>query len=96
MFVHVFSFVWKDAASDANKTAALIAVKALAEQIEELDIVHVGQNVSDNAPEYELTGVMLFADENAYKRYTTHPAHLALLEWLVPLIDAIELDFTAA
>ena len=24
-----------------------------------------------------------------------HPAHLALLEWLVPLIDPVELDFEA-
>jgi hypothetical protein len=24
-----------------------------------------------------------------------HPQHMALLEWLVPMIDAVELDFEA-
>jgi len=31
----------------------------------------------------------------ALDAYTHHPMHLALLAWLVPLIEAIELDLPA-
>jgi hypothetical protein len=38
---------------------------------------------------------MEFADQAALEAYVVHPAHKALLEWLVPLIDAVELDVEA-
>jgi hypothetical protein len=38
---------------------------------------------------------MRFTDRAACDAYAIHPAHLALLEWLVPLIDPVELDFEA-
>jgi hypothetical protein len=38
---------------------------------------------------------MQFKDEAALEAYFTHPMHQALLAWLVPLIDAIELDLRA-
>jgi hypothetical protein len=38
---------------------------------------------------------MRFKDQESLDSYTHHPAHLALLAWLVPLIDAIELDIRA-
>ena len=34
-------------------------------------------------------------DKAALDAYVQHPAHQALLAWLVPLIDAIELDLRA-
>jgi len=39
--------------------------------------------------------MMKFSSKAACDAYSTHPAHLALLEWLVPLIDPVELDFEA-
>ena len=36
-----------------------------------------------------------FKDQASLDAYVQHPAHQALLAWLVPLIDAIELDLRA-
>jgi hypothetical protein len=41
---------------------------------------------------YTYGGIMQFKDKASYDAYSSHPAHQALLTWLVPLIDAIELD----
>jgi quinol monooxygenase YgiN len=38
---------------------------------------------------------MRFKDQAALDAYVQHPAHQALLVWLRPLIDAIELDLNA-
>lgn len=63
--------------------------------VDGLSDVFIGSNVSDNAPEYTTTAAMMFASRQAYDAYVVHPAHVALLDWLVPLIDPIELDFEA-
>jgi len=39
--------------------------------------------------------MMKFTNKPAADAYSTHPAHLALLSWLVPMIDPVELDFEA-
>jgi hypothetical protein len=36
---------------------------------------------------------MKFADPAALEAYNVHPVHQDLLEWLLPLIDPIEVDF---
>jgi hypothetical protein len=36
---------------------------------------------------------MKFPDAATLEAYNLHPVHQALLQWLVPLIDAIEIDF---
>jgi len=38
---------------------------------------------------------MEFADQAALEAYVVHSAHQALLQWLVPLIDAVEMDVEA-
>jgi len=38
---------------------------------------------------------MTFTDHAAAEAYNHHPQHLALLKWLVPLIDPVEFDFEA-
>ena len=35
---------------------------------------------------------MEFADQASFNAYSGHPAHQALLTWLLPLIDPVELD----
>jgi len=40
-------------------------------------------------------GMMKFADAGALQAYNVHPVHQELLKWLVPLIEAIEIDFPA-
>jgi hypothetical protein len=39
--------------------------------------------------------MMKFVDKEAADFYSIHPAHMALLRWLAPLIDPVELDFKA-
>jgi hypothetical protein len=38
---------------------------------------------------------MHFSNKAALEAYVKHPAHQALLKWLVPLIEAVELDIHA-
>ncbi|MCE7796155.1 Dabb family protein [Sphingobium sufflavum] len=96
MFVHIFSFIWKAEATAADKARAVEAIAAFGGAIDGLDSVLVGDNVSPKAAGYTTTGVMSFTSEAAFDAYATHPLHLALLDWLVPLIDALEIDFTVA
>ncbi len=56
---------------------------------------HAGHNLSERGNGYSFGGVMHFQDRAAFKAYEIHPAHLALLTWLVPLIDVVELDLGA-
>ena len=56
---------------------------------------HVGANLSPHAKGYTFGGIMQFKSKAALVAYVQHPAHQALLSWLVPLIEPIELDLYA-
>jgi hypothetical protein len=93
MFVHMFIFRWKPEVTEEQKARVIPAIHALQGQIPGLVETLVGANVSSKSPGYALGGVMKFTDKAAYDAYGPHPAHAALLEWLMPLIDAVEADF---
>lgn len=93
MFVHIFLFRWRSRAADADKARAAAAIRALKPAVPGLRDVFVGTNVSQAAQGFELGGVMTFDDRTAYDAYVVHPEHLALLDWLVPLIEPLEVDF---
>ena len=95
MFVHIFGFRWNPAATEEQKAQAREEIFAFRNVIPGLREVHAGVNVSERARGYELAGLMLFESRKEFEAYTTHPAHLALLKWLVPLIEPVELDFEA-
>ncbi len=95
MFIHVFGFRWKPEAIDADKARAEKEILAFRNTIPGLLEVHVGPNVSPRNQGFTFVGLMKFADKAAADAYTVHPAHQALLAWLVPLIDPVELDFEA-
>ena len=95
MFIHIFGFRWKPEATDADKARAAHDIAAFRGQIPGLIDVHVGPNVSPRGQGYGFCGLMTFTDKSAADAYTTHPTHQALLNWLVPLIDPVELDFEA-
>lgn len=95
MFIHIFGFKWKPAASEADKQRAAQAILAFKGRIPGLLDVHVGPNLSPHGQGYTFAGLMTFTDKAAADAYTTHPSHHALLQWLVPLIDPVELDFQA-
>lgn len=96
MVIHMFAFRWSAIATDADKLRAIVEIRAFEGRISGLLEVHVGSNISSRAAGYETGGVMKFADQDALSAYNGHPLHEALLAWLVPLIDPVEVDFEAS
>ena len=92
---HVFAFQWKPAATEAQKNRARKDISAFQGVIPGLLQTHVGPNISPRGKGYTFGGIMLFKDDASLNAYVQHPAHQALLAWLVPLIDAVELDLRA-
>jgi antibiotic biosynthesis monooxygenase (ABM) superfamily enzyme len=92
---HVFAFQWKPAATQEEKARARKDIAAFQGQIPGLLETHAGHNISPKGKGYTFGGIMRFKDKAALDAYVQHPAHQALLVWLVPLIDAIELDLNA-
>ncbi len=92
---HVFAFQWKPGTSEAQKDRAAKEITAFQGQIPGLLQTHVGPNISPRGKGYTFGGIMQFKDKASLEAYVQHPAHQALLVWLVPLIDAIELDLRA-
>jgi antibiotic biosynthesis monooxygenase (ABM) superfamily enzyme len=89
---HVFAFQWKPGTSQAQIDRATKEIAAFQGTIPGLLQTHVGPNISPRGKGYTFGGVMQFKDKASLDAYVQHPAHQALLAWLVPLIDAIELD----
>ena len=89
----MFGFRWKDGVTEEQKLRARAEILALQGQIAGLLEAHVGVNFSPRGQGYEFGGVMKFADRAALEAYGPSAVHQKLLEWLVPLIDAVEIDF---
>jgi len=92
---HVFAFQWKQGTSEAQKDRAAKDIAAFQGVIPGLLQTHVGPNISPRGKGYTFGGIMQFKDKQSLDAYVQHPAHQSLLAWLVPLIDAIELDLHA-
>jgi stress responsive alpha/beta barrel protein len=92
---HVFAFQWKQGTSEAQKDRATKEIAAFQGLIPGLLQTHVGPNISPRGKGYTFGGMMQFKDKVSLYAYVQHPAHQALLVWLTPLIDAIELDLRA-
>ena len=92
---HVFAFQWKPDATEAQKARAAKDIRAFQGTIPVLLETHVGPNISPRGKGYTFGGIMRFTDQAALDAYVQHPSLQALLAWLVPLIDAIELDLQA-
>ncbi|GGC17150.1 hypothetical protein GCM10011494_40040 [Novosphingobium endophyticum] len=93
MYIHMFAFRWRPTATTEDKDRALREISAFRGEIPGLLEVHVGQNQSPRSSGYETGGVMKFDSAPALNDYQNHPAHKALLTWLLPLIDPVEIDF---
>jgi len=95
MFIHIFGLRWKPEATDADKLRAKQEILAFRNVVPGLIEAHIGANLSPRGQGYTFACMMKFTSKIACDSYFTHPAHLALLGWLVPLIDPVELDFEA-
>lgn len=95
MFIHIFGFRWKPEATESDIIRAKQEIQAFRNVIPGLIETHVGANLSPRSQGYTFAGMMKFTSKANCDAYSVPPAHLALLEWLVQLIDPIELDFEA-
>jgi hypothetical protein len=95
VYFHIFGFKWKPEATEALKARATADIQAFRGKIPGLLEAHVGQNQSPHGQGYTFAGVMRFTGKAACDAYMVHPQHLALLQWLKPLIEPVELDFLA-
>ena len=95
MYIHMFAFRLQPGVTEEQKERMLREIKALEDQIPGILETVVGKNDSPRGQGYEIGGAMKFPDRSALEAYNVHPVHQDLLKWLVPLIDAIEVDFPA-
>jgi Stress responsive A/B Barrel Domain len=94
MYIHMFAFRWKPGVTQEQKARVVSEIKELQGQIPGLERTFVGENDSPRGQGFELGGVMHFKDKAGLDAYGAHPVHQKLLEWLLPLIDPIEVDFS--
>jgi hypothetical protein len=94
MFIHMFAFRWKPGVSESQKVRVRVEIRNLQGQIPGLLETWVGTNISPRSQGYELGGVMKFADEASLLAYPSHPVHVKLVNWLMPSIEPIEVDFS--
>jgi hypothetical protein len=95
MYIHVFAFRWRSGVTEDQKQRVISEIRQLQGQIPGLLETYVGKNISPRGQGYELGGVMKFADRASLDAYGPHPLHQALVSWLMPLIEPLELDFAA-
>jgi len=93
VYFHIFGFQWKPEATEAQKAQVVVDVKAFLGVIPGLEEVHVGENESPRGRGYAFAGFMRFTDKAAFEAYFVHPVHQKLVDWLMPLIEPVELDF---
>jgi len=93
MVIHTFAFRWKSGVTEEQKLRVMEGIRALQGQIPGLLETYVGANFSPRSQGYALGGVMKFSDRAALEAYTPHPVHQKLVEWLMPLVEAVEVDF---
>jgi hypothetical protein len=93
MYIHMFAFRWKPSVTPEQVQRAKSEIHALQGQIPGLLETAVGINISPRSNGYEFGGMMKFADKHSLESYGAHPVHQALLKWLVPLIEPVEVDF---
>jgi antibiotic biosynthesis monooxygenase (ABM) superfamily enzyme len=93
MLIHMFAFRLKPGVTEEQQQRMLREIRDLHKHIPGVLETQVGKNVSPRGQGYVIGGVMKFPDAAALEAYNAHPVHQQLLQWLVPLIEAIEVDF---
>jgi Stress responsive A/B Barrel Domain len=96
MYIHAFAFRWAPGTTELQKKRVKAEILALQGKIPGLLETHVGINISPRGQGHEFGGVMKFTDKAALDAYFPHPIHTALGDWLMPLIEPLEMDFEAA
>jgi hypothetical protein len=95
MYIHCFAFRWKPGVTDEQIERATVEIRAFQGHVPGLLETYVGKNESPRGQGYAFGGVMNFSDKPSFEAYGQNPVHLKLLGWLMPLIEPLELDFSA-
>ena len=95
MVIHMFALRWKDAATPEDQRRALSQIRAFQGVIPGLLETVAGTNTSSRGQGYTFCAMMRFTDQAALDSYQGSTPHLELLQWMVPLVDAIDLDLQA-
>ncbi len=95
MFIHMFAFRLKPGVTEEQQERMIREIGDLKSHIPLVLESSIGKNVSPRGQGFVIGGVMKFADQASLEAYNVHPVHQELLKWLLPLIDAIEVDFPA-
>ncbi|HEV2597938.1 Dabb family protein [Sphingopyxis sp.] len=92
MLIHMFAFRWAPQATAEDRDRAIAEIRRFEGEIPGLIEVQVGENLAKRTGGYETGGFMRFSDASALEAYGGHPLHVALLAWLIPLVDPVEVD----
>lgn len=79
-FRHVVMFRWAEGTADADRDAAVDALRAFGEQIGDLGRLQVGADAGVSAGNFDVVVVVDFADAVAYRRYVVDPRHVGVVE----------------
>lgn len=92
MVIHMFALRWKAGATTADADRARAEILAFQGVVPGLLETVAGPNGSARGQGYTFGAMMRFADQAALDSYQSSAVHGALLAWLVPLVDAIDID----
>lgn len=93
MVLHTFHLRWKPEATSAHKQRALRQILAFQGHVPGLLETYAGENFSSRSDGRDLGAVMKFTNRAALDAYAISPLHGELLTWLIPLVEATDVDF---
>ena len=96
MVIHMFALRWKPQATGQDRSRALAEITAFQGVVPGLLETVAGTNISPRSQGYGFGAMMRFTNQAALDSYQESAPHLALLAWLVPLVDAIDIDLVPA
>ena len=92
MVIHMLALRWKPEATAQDQARALVDVQAFQGIIPGLLETVAGINISPRSQGYGFGAMMRFTDQASLDAYQTSALHGALLQWMVPLVEAIDID----
>lgn len=95
MLVHLFMFRWRESASEADKAKAVADIQAFEGRIAGLRRLEVGLNTSPKGNGFGLGCAMAFDDKAAFSACEVHSLHQAFVDWVLPLVETVDVDFEA-
>jgi hypothetical protein len=89
MIKHVVFFKFKHDASDADRNAGLDALRALPGKIDVIRAFEVGSNVLPSARAWDAVLIAEYDNLADLSHYASHPDHVAVVEQLMPVCEAV-------